>query len=98
MTISLIVEFSIKTHHREDFLAVMQNHARESRKEEGCLQFKIITPSAPMDDRVFLFEEWKDQAALDWHLKHSKLGETRKQYDAWIFNRHILHGAVQPET
>ena len=98
MTIALIVEFSVKPHHREDFLAVMGNHARESRKEEGCLQFKIINPSARMDDRVFLFEEWKDQAALDWHLKHSKLSETRKQYDSWIFGRQITHCEVHPEA
>ncbi|AZG10930.1 antibiotic biosynthesis monooxygenase [Pigmentiphaga sp. H8] len=92
--ISLIVEFSIKPEHREEFLAVMQTHAANSLKEEGCLQFKIVTPSAPMDDRVFLFEEWKDQAALDWHLAHSALNDTRKRYDTWIFNRHITHGRV----
>ncbi len=96
--ISLIVEFSVKAHHRLDFIAVMQKHASASREEPGCLQFKIVTPNGPMDDRVFLFEEWKDQAALDWHLKHSKLNEVRQQYDNWIFDRHIIHCNVVPSA
>lgn len=96
-TISLIVEFSVKAAFRAPFLEVMQEHAAATRKEPGCVQFRIIAPSASMDDRVFLFEEWKDQAALDWHLKHSKLDEVRKRYDAWIFTRHIIHGTVVGE-
>lgn len=93
--ISLIVEFSVKPEFHEEFLGVMRAHAAESRKEAGCVQFKIITASAKMDGRVFLYEEWRDQEALDWHLKNSKLNETRKQYDAWIFGRHIIHGYLE---
>lgn len=96
-SISLIVEFSVKAAHRAEFLAVMQEHATATRREPGCLQFRIVTPSAPMDDRVFLFEEWKNQGALDWHLTHSALNEVRKRYDAWIFARHIIHGTVVEE-
>jgi quinol monooxygenase YgiN len=95
-TISLIVEFSVKAEFRTDFLAVMRGHAAATEQEAGCVQFKIVAPSAAMDDRIFLFEEWKDQAALDWHLEHSKLREVRKRYDSWIFGRHILHGTVVP--
>lgn len=93
-TIALIVEFEVKPEHLDEFIAVMKTHAAASEAEEGCLQFKLVTASAPMDYRVFLFEEWKDQAALDWHLKHSKLNETRKRYANWIFTRHITHTRV----
>ncbi|NYT36479.1 putative quinol monooxygenase [Allopusillimonas soli] len=94
MSIALIVEFSVKPEHLDAFLSVMKTHAEASQQEPGCVQFKIIAASAAMDGRVFLFEEWRDQEALDWHLKHSKLNDTRKQYDPWIFNRHIVHGHV----
>lgn len=93
-TIALIVEFSVKPEYVDQFLSTMKTHAKASQEEPGCLQFKIVAVSAAMDGRVFLFEEWRDQAALDWHLEHSKLNDTRKQYDAWIFNRHIIHGHV----
>lgn len=95
--ISLIVEFSVRPEHMQEFLGVMQQHAAASRAEPGCLQFKIVKPTAAMDYRVFLFEEWKDQAALDWHLAHSALNETRRKYAHWIFDRHITHCAVADE-
>ncbi len=94
MSIALIVEFEVKPEHLDAFINVMKAHAAASEAEEGCLQFKLMTSSAPMDYRVFLYEEWKDQAALDWHLKHSKLNDTRKQYEQWIFMRHITHTRV----
>jgi quinol monooxygenase YgiN len=43
----------------------------------------------PQEDqnRVFLVEAWRDQAALDVHSKSPMLAKTRETYQPWLVSR-----------
>jgi quinol monooxygenase YgiN len=87
--VMIVVDFEVKLEFRSQFLDLMQNHARRSRGDDGCLQFDLMLPHG--DDRhVFLIEKWRDQAALDAHAKGPMPGDT---YKDWIVGRHVARGA-----
>jgi quinol monooxygenase YgiN len=87
--VMIVVEFEVKPEYRSRFIELMRGHARRSRGEDGCLQFEVMLPRDD-DDRVFLVEKWRDQAALDVHARGPMPGET---YKDWIVGRKVARGA-----
>ena len=65
----LVVTGSV-TARRETFEALRAaalEHVRRSRTEPGCLRHSVhIDTENPL--RLFFYEEWEDQAALDAHF------------------------------
>ena len=62
--IALIVEFETKSESRAAFIDLMRNHAEGTlADEEGCLQFDVLLPTEG-NGRVFLYEVYRDEAAL----------------------------------
>lgn len=87
--IALVVEFQIKSNRREDFLAVMRDHAAGTlADEEGCVQFDILLPQED-DGRILLYEVYRDEAALEEHRQSPRLARTRASYDDMIETRTI---------
>ena len=84
--IMIVVEFEVKPEHRNAMIALMKDHARQSRAEDGCLQFDVLLP---MEDqsRVLLVEAWRDQGALDVHSKVPRMAENREKYTPWLNGR-----------
>ena len=66
--IALLVDLEVKAGRLEDFMIRIRQQADNSvTLEPECLQFDVSTDGdAP--ERVFLYEVYKDQAALDAHL------------------------------
>ena len=64
----IVVEFEVKPEHRSAFVELMKGHAQRSRAEDGCQQFDVLVPQEDQSS-VFLVEAWRDQAALDVHIK-----------------------------
>ena len=66
--IALVVDLKIAPGQVEAFLKRVGQHAKTClAEEEGCLQFHILEPLEG-SDRVFLYEVYRDQTAVDTHL------------------------------
>ena len=63
----LMVNLHVKPERRDEFLAaVREDAASTTALEEGNLQFNVVQDSEE-PDRFFLFEVYRDQAALEAH-------------------------------
>ncbi|MCH8847824.1 MAG: antibiotic biosynthesis monooxygenase [Chloroflexi bacterium] len=63
----LMVNIKVKPGRRDDFIAAIREDGEgTTTKEEGNLQFSAIQDSDD-PDRFFLFEVYRDEAALDAH-------------------------------
>ena len=63
----LMVNIKVKPGRRSDFIAaVREDGAGTTTNEEGNLQFSAVQESDD-PDRFFLFEVYRDQAALEAH-------------------------------
>lgn len=68
MTLALVVDFTVRAEHRADFERALAENARQTcAAEPGCQQFDICRDPADAS-RIFLYERYDDQAAIDAHL------------------------------
>lgn len=66
--IALVVELEINSGRKEAFLArALEHRENVQRNEPGCLRFDIVT-SDEADNKVFLYEVYADEAALETHF------------------------------
>lgn len=56
--------------NRTAFLAIGERQVTNSRKEAGCISYALYE-NAMAPGRFFFYEEWKDQAAVDFHFKQN---------------------------
>lgn len=87
--VAIVVEFDIKPEHRQAFEEIIRYHAKRTLEtEEGCVQFDVLIPQND-DNKVFLFECYRDAAAFETHGKAPLLAETRGKYKDMIDDRRI---------
>jgi quinol monooxygenase YgiN len=87
--VALVVEFDIKPEHRQAFEEIIRFHAKRTKdNEEGCVAFEVLIPNRD-ENKIFLFECYRDAAAFDVHGKSPLLAETREKYKDMIENRRI---------
>ena len=79
----IVVEFEVKPEHRNAFVDLMKGHAQRSRGEDGCLQFDVLLPEEDQN-RVLLVEAWRDQGALDVHMKLPAMARLRETFAPWV--------------
>ncbi|MCG8355720.1 MAG: antibiotic biosynthesis monooxygenase [Kiloniellales bacterium] len=64
----LLVELILEPGQTEAFMARVATHRENVLKNEpGCRRFEVLTPHEG-ENRVFLYEVYADQAALDHHM------------------------------
>src|ERR1700746_164846 len=81
--IMIVVEFEVKPEHRGAFIKLMKGHAQRSRAEDGCQQFDVLLP--PEDQsRAPLAGAWRDQSALDVHIKLPAMARLREAWQPWL--------------
>lgn len=91
-----IVEYRVKPAHRADFEAKLRAHAAGTlREEEGCLRFDVMVPRDE-PNRLWLFELYRDQAALDTHAAGARLKAFRDYYAPLLEDRRIVVADVLP--
>ena len=99
--IALIVTFQIKPEHREAFMESMFGDARGSNNDEpGCLRFDVLQDSED-PNRIFLYEIYRDDAALEAHRQAPhflKWRETVKDWFAAETTRHLATTVYPPEA
>jgi len=81
--IMIVVEFEVKPEHRSQFIELMKGHAQRSRAEDGCQQFDVLLPQEDQN-RVLLVEAWRDQSALDVHMKLPAMARLRETFQPWV--------------
>lgn len=54
--------------NRAAFLEIGKQQATNSRRELGCVSYAFYE-DAMLPGRFFFYEQWKDQAAVDFHFK-----------------------------
>jgi quinol monooxygenase YgiN len=85
----LIVGYlTARPRQREAFLAAMQDHAEQSRREPGCHYFELL-PLPDHPDRMLLAEAFASEAA---HRQHEDTDHMRA---AWgVMGQMLVHASI----
>ncbi len=76
MAYVIVVEFRAKPDKAEEFAALIDRHACNSRREEGCFAFDVCQD--PDDPARFVFyEAYRDQAAHRLHTEQESYARFR---------------------
>ncbi len=86
--IMIVVEYDVKPAHLDDFIKLMKTHAELSRQEDGCEQFDLIQ-ARDNPAKVFFVEAWRDQAALDMHMKVPRMTQSPSISAPWRNERKV---------
>ena len=90
--IGLIVTINIKPEHKAAFMASLEGDGRGSNTDEpGCLQFDVLQDTED-DNRIFLYEIYRDEAALEAHRNAPHFLKWREEVKDWFaseISRHI---------
>jgi len=62
----LVVRVTIKAGHEDEVLAPFGKLQEETRREPGCIMY-LVQRSRDDSRRYLIYEQYKDQAALDAH-------------------------------
>ena len=93
--IALMVTIQIKPGHKDAFMASMFDDARGSNNDEsGCLRFDVLQDSED-ENRIHLYEVYKDQAAVDAHRAAPHYTKWRETVGDW-FDGEIIRRAGSP--
>jgi autoinducer 2-degrading protein len=85
--VALVVQMDMKPEHRDEFIAIMRKHAENCLAvEEGCVYFDVAL-SRDHDNRLVLYEVYRDQAAWDDHAASPHLAKTRESYEGMLAGR-----------
>lgn len=66
--ITIIAEFDIKASHTAEFVKYAIDVTRETRKEKGCLSYKVLNSRTNKTHFTFV-EEWLNDMAIASHNK-----------------------------
>jgi len=81
--IVVAAKFVGKPERRSDIVRLAATVAKPSRAEAGCITYNFYEQQPATNDFLF-FEEWADQAALDYHFQTSHFKEFMKEFPELI--------------
>lgn len=81
-TLFVYAEITPKPEHADDVKNAILNVLEITRQEEGNLSFDVF--SAKDSEVICLFEEWKNQEALDVHYAMPYIAEVFAKYEGWL--------------
>lgn len=89
--ITIVAKSIIEVGKKEEFLALAMKLVKESRKEEGCIEYSLYQ-DIRNENVVSVIEKWKDQEAIDIHnnSKHfttivPQLGKLREGSEVTLY-------------
>lgn len=89
-TVVLVVELDLKPDHRESFLARARQHRENVLKNEpDCKQFEVQVAEDDVN-KIFLYEVYADQAAVDHHMNTPYMKAYREDTGAMIADRRLV--------
>ena len=84
--LSLVVIIEVNGNYRESFLQQLTRLQRESKKELGVIRYDV---SAASPLRFYVFEQWKDQAALKTHQRSDHYRRFVAITEDWMTGREV---------
>ncbi len=85
--VALVVQMDMKPEHRDEFITIMRKHAENCLAvEEGCVYFDVSL-ARDHENRLVLYEVYRDQAAWDEHAASPHLAKTRESYEGMLQGR-----------
>jgi len=82
--LALVVTIKIKPGYRDAFVESLLDDARGSvNSEPGCLRFDILQDNADRN-RIFLYEVYKDEQALETHRQTPHFQKWRETVKDWF--------------
>lgn len=70
---TVVARLTIKKEAVESFVQFAQKIVEETRKEAGCISYGLYKNTFGKEAEFVFYEEYKDQAALDFHNKSEHL-------------------------
>ena len=85
----VLVEFTTKPGHGEDFRRRVRQQAADSlRNEAGCHVFDVCV-DPDRDDRVVLYEVYADKAAFDAHMASEHFKDFDGTVTPWVAEKSV---------
>ncbi len=81
--IVLAAKFVGKPERRSDIIRLAAQVAAPSRAEAGCISYNFYEQQ-PANNEFLFFEEWTDQAAIDFHFQTPHFKEFMKEFPELI--------------
>ena len=76
--LAIVATIDVTPGRMDEYLALMMAHrARCLEHESGTLQFEVLRPRDD-DNKLMLFELYRDEAAFEAHLKGSSMATLRE--------------------
>mmetsp|Transcript_1452 Transcript_1452/g.2264 ORF Transcript_1452/g.2264 Transcript_1452/m.2264 type:complete len:144 (-) Transcript_1452:105-536(-) len=72
---SVIVEAEIKEDRMDEFMTMIENNAKKSRQEPGCIRFDVLRDQGN-PNKFWFYEVYENKAAVDFH-------KTQAHYQGW---------------
>ncbi len=92
--IALMVRMQMKPEHRDAFLAALLGDARGSAYDEpGCLRFDVVQDASD-PHVVYLYEVYRDEAALEAHRQAPHYRQWREAAKEWFASETVVHRCV----
>ena len=92
--ITLVVRIEIKPGYRRQFMESMLDDARHSIQDEpGCLRFDVLEDHED-SDRIFLYEVYEDNAALDAHGQTPHFLRWKETVKDWFASETLVYRAT----
>ena len=90
--IGIFAEFHLKPEKTEEFLELVKPLIKASNEEAGCIKYGLHK-ALNRENTYIMVEEWKDQAAIDFHNKTEHFTSTVPKFGAFMTEepRVILH-------
>ncbi|MBM3941935.1 MAG: antibiotic biosynthesis monooxygenase [SAR202 cluster bacterium] len=80
----VVVTVNIKPGVKEQFMRALLEDARGSvTREPGCLRFDVLQDTTD-PNRVYLMEEYRDEAAFETHTKQPHFTKFFEAAQAWL--------------
>ena len=64
--IAIFADFPLKSDKVNEFLSAVEPLIKASNEEEGCIRYELHK-ALNKENTYIMVEEWKDQAAIDFH-------------------------------
>ncbi len=83
MSYTVFATITVKAEHMDAACAAVAAIVPATRAEQGCVAFE---PRCAADGsaRIFIFEEWADRAAFDFHHSQDYTKDVFAKYEGWL--------------
>jgi quinol monooxygenase YgiN len=82
----ITVFFTAKKDKRVEVIELCKGMIAPSRSESGCISYNFYQDMTD-ENKFFFFEEWKDQQAIDIHVKTEHYIAFEPKFDALIMGK-----------